>query len=126
MHTCAHLQFEVVALRTRTLTSCEFFSKFSIFFQQFFNIFRVQKQKQMFSNGIAHSRIVFKTKSSICLALLFQKVCKIAIAHHTPKTSRRHAHPAHFSEWISHAHAHVRPHIGRVRAPTHLRSSYLG
>ena len=41
------------------------------------------------------------------------------------KTSRTHAHLAHFSEWISHAHAHVRPQIARVRARTHLRNSYL-
>ena len=32
---------------------------------------------------------------------------------------------AHFSEWISHAHARVRPHIARVCARTHLRNSYL-
>ena len=44
------------------------------------------------------------------------------IAHQ--KMSRTHAHPAHFSEWISHALAHVRPHIARVRARTHLRNSY--
>ena len=52
------------------------------------------------------------------MAILFQKVYKSGIAHRTPKTSRTHAHPAHFSEWISHAnaHAHVRPHIARVRA----------
>ena len=37
--------------------------------------------------------------------------------------SRTQAHPAHFSEWISHTHAQVPPHIVRVR--THLRNSYL-
>ena len=60
------------------------------------------------------------------MAILFQKCEKIwsHIAH--PKMSRTHAHPAHFSEWISHAHAHVQPHIARVRVRTHLRNSYLG
>ena len=43
-----------------------------------------------------------------------------------PKTSRTHAHFAHFSEWILHTHAHVPPHIARVRVRTHLRNSYLG
>ena len=59
------------------------------------------------------------------MAILFQKCEKIwsHIAH--PKMSRTHAHPAHFSERILHAHAHLRPHIARVRVRTHLRNSYL-
>ena len=107
-----HLQFEVVALRTCPRTFGNYFSNF----QSFFNIFRILKQKRIFYNKIGCSNIVFKTKSSIILALLFQKVCKIVIAHRTPKTSRTYAHPAHFPEWISHALAHVRPHFARVRA----------
>ena len=51
------------------------------------------------------------SKSSIFLAILFQKVCKSGIAHRTPKTSRTHAHLTHFSEWILHAHAHVPPQL---------------
>ena len=51
------------------------------------------------------------------------KVCKLGSHIARPKTSRTHAHSAHFSEWISLAHAHVRPHIARVH--THLRNSCL-
>ena len=42
------------------------------------------------------------------------------------KNARTHAHRTHVLEVFSHAHAHVRPHIARVRARTHLRNSYLG
>ena len=47
------------------------------------------------------------------------------VAHRTPKNERHARTPAHFPEWISHAHAHVRPHIARVRVRTHLHNSYL-
>ena len=38
-HTCAHNQFGVVALRTRTFGEIRFFSNFSIFFHHFFSNF---------------------------------------------------------------------------------------
>ena len=41
------------------------------------------------------------------------------------KTARAHALRTHVLEVISHAHAHVRPHIARVRVRTHLRNSSL-
>ena len=41
------------------------------------------------------------------------------------KKARTHALRTLVSEVISHAHAHVRPHIARVRARTHLRNPYL-
>ena len=70
-------------------------------------------------------KIVFKAKSSIFYQFCSKKGAKIW-SHIAPtKMSRTHAHPAHFSEWISHTHAHVWPHIARVRARTHLRNSYL-
>ena len=42
------------------------------------------------------------------------------------KNARTHAHRTHIFKAFSHAHAHVRPHIARVRARTHLRNSRLG
>ena len=58
------------------------------------------------------------------LTILSQKKCAKVRSHIArPKKGRTHAHPAHFPEWIS--HAHVRPLIARVRARTHLRNSYL-
>ena len=42
------------------------------------------------------------------------------------KNARTHAHRTHIFKAFSHAHAHVRPHIARVRARTHLRNSCLG
>ena len=41
------------------------------------------------------------------------------------KKARAHTLRTHVSEVISHAHAHMRPHIARVRARTHLRNPYL-
>ena len=41
------------------------------------------------------------------------------------KNARTHAHRTHIFKAFSHAHAHVRPHIARVRARTHLRNSRL-
>ena len=41
------------------------------------------------------------------------------------KNARTHAHRTHVLKVFSHAHAHVRPHIARVRARTHLRNSCL-
>ena len=42
------------------------------------------------------------------------------------KSACTHSHRAHIWEVVLHAHAHVRPHIARVHACTHLRNSYLG
>ena len=59
------------------------------------------------------------------------KRCKSAIAHRTP-IKGPHAHTSRtlyrmvFAQRFLHAHVHVRPHIARVRAGTHLRNSYLG
>ena len=41
------------------------------------------------------------------------------------KKARTHTLRTLVSEFISHAHKHVRPHIARVRARTHLRNQYL-
>ena len=41
------------------------------------------------------------------------------------KNARTHAHRTPVSDVFSLAHAHVRPHIARVRARTHLRNSPL-
>ena len=41
------------------------------------------------------------------------------------KTARTHALRTHVLEVISHAHAHVRPHIALVRVRTNLRNSSL-
>ena len=50
-------------------------------------------------------------------------MCKSAVAFCTSKTSRTHAHPAHFPKWILHAHAHLRPHI--THAPLQLIPWYF-
>ena len=134
-HTCAHVQFEVVALRTRTRTFGKvtffqyFFSKFSVCFQQFFSKFStfwgILKQERRFRSRKGCSKTGQDVLEQHFLAILFQKCAKVRSHIARPKTSRTHAHPAHFFEWILHAHAHVRPHIARVRARTHLRISYL-
>ena len=121
----------MVALRTRT-PHYQFFkvssnfsilsSNISILILQFFNIFRCSKTRKDVLKQEGCSKIVSKT---ISWQLCSKKCAKVGshIAH--PKTSHTHAHPAHFSKWILHAHAHVRPHIARVRAHMHLRNSYL-
>ena len=48
--------------------------------------------------------------------------------HFVPKSIQKcdrtsQAHRTHFSKWISHACAHIRPHIARLRVRTHLRNS---
>ena len=88
VRTCAHIQFEVVALCTRNRTFGKvtffqhFFSKFSVCFQQFSGCSRtgkdVLKQERTFYNGIGCSRIAFFSN-------FVPKVCKSTVAHRTPK-----------------------------------------
>ena len=63
------------------------------------------------------------------LVILFQKMGKMCgrkcVGVTSGKKARTHALRTHVLEVISHAHAHVRPHIARVRARTHLRNPYL-
>ena len=64
------------------------------------------------------------------LVILFQKMGKMCgrtcVGVTSGKKARTHALRTHVLEVISHAHAHVRPHIARVRVRTHLRNPCLG
>ena len=69
------------------------------------------------------------TKSVISLSFPWKvgKMCgRTCVGVTRVKKVRTHALRTHVLEAISHAHAHVRPHIARVRARTHLRNSYFG
>ena len=132
---CAH-----PILRGRTLHPHPHFNLFSSIFRTFFSNFSAFLWFRVFKNRIRWSKTgkdapkqekmfwkhFFKTKSSIFWQVCPKKCAKVWSHIARPKKGRTRAHPAHFPEWISHAHAHVRPHIARVRARTHLRNSYLG
>ena len=64
-----------------------------------------------------------KQKSGIFWPFCSKKCAKVQSHIARPKMSRTHAHRTNFSKWISHGHAHMRPHITRVHARTHLRNS---
>ena len=72
--------------------------------------------------SISHDVVILASESD---AMLRQKVAFSGnfVPKSVQKCNRTSKNEPHFSEWISHTHAHVPPHIARVR--THLRNSYL-
>ena len=87
-HTCAHTQFEVVALRTRTFAKITFFSNFSIFSHQFLKLFSAIFQ-HFYGLGCSKTEYddpkqerVFQSRKECSKTGNF--VPKSAIAHCTP------------------------------------------
>ena len=68
-----------------------------------------------------------KLRFFISFSIKVGKMCgRTCVVCDQLKNARTHAHRTHIFKAFLHAHAHVRPHIARVRARTHLRNSRLG
>ena len=77
-------------------------------------------------NKKKYDYLVAKSGKSTIFAWKVGKMCgRTCVVCDQLKNVRAHTLHTHVSKVFSHAHTHVRPHITRVRARTHLRNPYL-
>ena len=77
-------------------------------------------------NKKKYDYLVAKSGKSTIFAWKVGKMCgRTCVVCDQLKNDRAHTLCTHVSKVFSHAHAHVRPHIARVRARTHLRNPCL-